>query len=41
MEVERFIQAFYFQDMNSEFATINRLPVAPFPGWPVGFPRIA
>jgi len=40
-EVSRFSQAFESQDIRSEFATINRLPVAPQPLWPAGLARVA
>lgn len=40
-EVERFVQAFYSQNMESEFATVNRLPKLPHPTQPMALPRVA
>jgi menaquinone-dependent protoporphyrinogen oxidase len=40
-EVARFVQAFHSQDISSEFATVNRLPVAPQPSWPMALSRVA
>ena len=40
-DVAQFVSAFFEQDMTSDYATVNRLPVAPHPVWPIGLPRVA
>jgi menaquinone-dependent protoporphyrinogen oxidase len=40
-EVSRFMAAFEAQDMDSDFATINRFPNSPQPLFPVRMPRVA
>lgn len=40
-DVGRFVHAYFNQDMNSDYATINRLPIAPLPSWPMALPRAA
>jgi menaquinone-dependent protoporphyrinogen oxidase len=40
-DVQRFVRAFHYQDMGSDFATVNRLPHTHQPNWPMALPRVA
>ncbi len=40
-DVDAFAEAFLAQDLSSDFATVNRLPIAPLPSWPMGQRQMA